>query len=802
MRRAAALPLLAALLLAALLLAGAGCAPRTAAPPRLPPSPPRPSPGYDGLVDSLASMDVGGLAGRRIALDPGHGGFFRGALGVNGLTESEVNLGVALRLRELLAAQGAVVLLTRDRDRDFLNPADSSLRADLAERVRLANAFAPDLFVSIHHNADASGAHDINETQTYYKLGDDGPSLDVAQDIHRALVRNVGIRPHKVVPGNYFVLRGSDAPALLTETSYITNPDVEARLRLPEKQRLEAEALFIGVARYFARRVPVVEEFAAHDPEIPSEDSLFASGNPMLSARVRGDFDRAELEIDGRPAAVERIGDRLEWRPDRPWSAGMHDARLSVRLSGVGAARERRLHFAVLPRPARLRASLWPETLSPAGGPVAVRVELVAARGVLSIDSSRVRIRSLARGSFAPSETTVVACDGVAWAYFLPLPAAKGARARAGAFRIALEIVLNRTAMPAGGAPAPETLRVRPPPAGRARAAAVWAGFVRRMPGGVPLGDAPGTSEPSRLIPWLNRDGFAVLPRDSVGLPAVPRLAGFRRWAGAGEPAFVPFAGGVLHGRRVTLDPEGGGEDAAGVGVSGTRAAHLNLETARILAQFLMAAGAQVHLTRSGDMATTEVQRVQGSETFRAERYLRIGHRARRFGYYFSSPAGRRWASSAVATFAALGIAPPPMLEDALYPLQQTSCPALYASPARVDTASDEEALLAPGALRAEAYALFLSLAREWAPAGEGPPAGEWPMDSLEVRDADGAPVPGALVTLGEALVLETDARGRVRFARTEPGPVEAGVDEPRVRARVVLLDSTRGAVLTGPRGS
>ena len=86
----------------AVALAGAGCAVF----PRQPPAP-RPAPGYERLRDTLAAVDASGLAGRRIALDPGHGGFFRGALGVGGLTEAEVNLGVALRLRDLLAAHGA-----------------------------------------------------------------------------------------------------------------------------------------------------------------------------------------------------------------------------------------------------------------------------------------------------------------------------------------------------------------------------------------------------------------------------------------------------------------------------------------------------------------------------------------------------------------------------------------------------------------------------------------------------------------------------------------------------------------------
>ncbi len=311
---------------AGLLAAVAGCAP-----PRPGLLAVHPRPGYDRLADSLAIVDPSVFRGRRIALDPGHGGFFRGALGVHGLTEAEVNLAVALRLRDLLEAAGAAVFMTRDTDRDYLTPADSSLRADLAERVRLANTFGPDLFASIHHNADAGGAHDVNETQTYYKLGDEGPSLDAAESVHRALVHNVGIEKNKVVPGNYFVLRNSEAPALLTESSYLTNPEVESRLKLPEKQALEAEALYIGLWRYFSRRVPVVREFASFDPERGVADTLFRAGpGPLLRARIEGACDRAELRLDGETVPVTRHDDLIEWRPDRPLPPGRSRAPPSV----------------------------------------------------------------------------------------------------------------------------------------------------------------------------------------------------------------------------------------------------------------------------------------------------------------------------------------------------------------------------------------------------------------------------------------------------------------------------------------
>ena len=779
--------------LAVLSLLG-GCAAGLAPPGPAPR--PRPRPGYERRVDELASVDASALAGRRIAIDPGHGGVFRGAVGVNGLTEAEVNLGVALFLRGLLEARGAQVFLTRSDDRDFLSPADSSLRSDLAERTRLANAFHPDLFLSIHHNADAGGAHDVNAIQTYYKLGDEGPSLDAAQQVHRYLVRNLGIEAQRVLPGNYFVLRNCESPAILTESSYITNPDVESKLALAAKQRLEAEALFLGLARTFARRAPRIAAFAAALSRGGRPDTVFRDlAGPILSARIEGAFDRAELTLDGRDLGGQRTGAELEWDPGL-LAPGPHEAVLRVRLAGAGAAPERRLRFVLARSPARFEVDLESARDGLDSGVTAVGIRVLDAFGMPVSDSTAIRLHELEPGRVLPGDTLVTSSGGVAWAY-LRLGAG-GVRAPAGPGRRGSQSGgLVRAAIEGGASQA------RCPPAqldlagaGGARDPELWRGFALLMPEGVPLARAPGTLEPDRRIPWLNRDGFAELRRDAQGRLLLPSLPGYRPWGDDSmpPPRLAAIGSGALFGRRIVIDPDGGGEDPGGSGRNGTRAAALNLDVARALAAMLEAAGAEARLTRGGDLALSDVERVQISESFRADRFLRIGHRAERprFGHYFSSAAGRSWAQRTAGELGRMGLPVPPDVEDAQYPLQQTSCPALYVSPARVDDPVSEERLLAPGTLRAEAYALLLGLLREWAPGTE------WPTDSVEVRDPGGHPLAGVSVTLGGSLVLETDARGRVRFARTEPGPLEVRALDRRISRRVVLLDSERGAVLIG----
>jgi N-acetylmuramoyl-L-alanine amidase len=718
------------------------------------------------------------VRGRRIVLDPGHGGAYKGSLGVGGLTEAEVNLQVALELERLLTAHGAQVLMTRRENRDFRTPADSTLRGDLAERTRIANEFDPDLFVSVHHNADPGGTHDKNETQTYYKLGDEGASLDAAAAIHRFLRRNLGIRGQRLLPGNYFVLRNSVSPAVLTEASYLTNPDVESRLALPEKRRLEAEAIYLGIARFFSRGAPELASFDALGSEGRADTSFAEIDGPTLSAVVRGAYDRVDLLVDDQRVDPERRGARLSWRPMGPLAVGRHQAVLRVSMPGMGTSRERRLVFRLERRAARLVATPWPARPAALVG---VRVEVLDRAGLASHQPVRLAVRA-SRPGVAPAETTITARDGVAWAY---LRLSRAARASSTPLARVSPVGAGSTARPA-------TVEFA---AGR-RDTALWSGWAKLAPSGAPLREALGTEEPSPRWSWINRDGFVALRQDpSLGVPPLPgyRLAG----PDTLPPRFVAIAGGALHGRRIVLDPDGGGEDPGGMGESGTRGALYNMQVAQALASLLTASGAEVALARRADVATSDVERVRVSEAFRADRFLRIGHRpeSTRAGYYFSSAAGKTWAQRTAAWLARLGIPAPPVVEDAQYPLQQTSCTAIYVSARRVDRPADEEAMNAPGAVRNEAYALYLGLLEEWTAARS------WPLDSLAIRDPDGGAAPGAVVTLGGALVLQADARGDLRFALTEEGPMIARVEHPATGRRELLIDSAQGNRLIGPRG-
>ena len=96
--------------------------------------------------DSVVASYREALKDVTIFLDPGHGGEDRDGVGPAGdVVEADVNLRVALLLRDYLKKAGANVLLSREDDRTV----------PLEARAQQANAASADVFVSIHHNATA-----------------------------------------------------------------------------------------------------------------------------------------------------------------------------------------------------------------------------------------------------------------------------------------------------------------------------------------------------------------------------------------------------------------------------------------------------------------------------------------------------------------------------------------------------------------------------------------------------------------------------------------------------------------------
>lgn len=342
---------------------------------------------------SWKDLDTTPLQGKRIVLDPGHGGRFAGARGPYGLRESEVNLAVALTLWGMLRAAGAEVILTRTTDVDLSSQDPPMLREDLQARVRMT--CGADLLISIHHNADTR--HPWRDgTEFYYRMADPRASRDLAASIARAFQEHLGIPMPKVLPGNYHVLRNTGAVAILGEAAYLTNPKQASRLALYASLRQEAEAYFLGILQYFRRGVPEVEypglplwDPACREPGPPgtaparSQPTAHPRDPQFLEARVRVppgvslDPQSLQLLLDGRPVPFLFVPETgvIRHRLQSPLTNGEHT--LEVR----GATLEGRwippriTRFRVHRPPARIQIHLpWDPLPAWTGIPLRIRV--------------------------------------------------------------------------------------------------------------------------------------------------------------------------------------------------------------------------------------------------------------------------------------------------------------------------------------------------------------------------------------------------------------------------------------------
>lgn len=183
----------------------------------------------------------------KVYVDQGHNprDYNTGAEG-NGYFEQDITYEVGRRLYEyLLENPEFTPRLSRPTPDTVLGTSNNS---SVTERVREANLWGADIFISIHTNASTNPAANGAEALIYSRSSDE--AFGLAEDILREMTLVTGVRSRGIIerPGLY-VLRRTRMPAVLVELGFISNPE-EARL-MATSPGLFALGIYRGILDYY-----------------------------------------------------------------------------------------------------------------------------------------------------------------------------------------------------------------------------------------------------------------------------------------------------------------------------------------------------------------------------------------------------------------------------------------------------------------------------------------------------------------------------------------------------------------------
>lgn len=190
----------------------------------------------------------GGLDGKIITLDAGHGGSDPGAIGSDGTKEKNITLSITKMVKEILEQKGAKVYMTRTTDVDVFGP-NASDAEELQARVNVGEKYNSDMFVSLHINSSVN--KNVGGFSTYYYPKTDN-DLRLAQNIQNKLAANFGVDDLGVRQANFYVIKRISMPAVLVEMCFISNEKELTLMKGQWFQKKTARLIAEGIEKYFA----------------------------------------------------------------------------------------------------------------------------------------------------------------------------------------------------------------------------------------------------------------------------------------------------------------------------------------------------------------------------------------------------------------------------------------------------------------------------------------------------------------------------------------------------------------------
>ncbi|CEI80647.1 N-acetylmuramoyl-L-alanine amidase [Oceanobacillus sp. M60] len=181
------------------------------------------------------SSSSGSLSGHTIVIDPGHGGKDPGAIGLNNIYEKDVVTSTADYVVQQLEEAGANVIVTRNGD----------YFVSLDERARISNSYNTDAFISLHY--DSFSAVPVSGVTTYYNSDSD---TALASSLNSTLSSTVSLPSRGTQQAGYKVLENTNAPSVLIELGYITNPHDLTVVQTGDYQSSVARAITNGLINH------------------------------------------------------------------------------------------------------------------------------------------------------------------------------------------------------------------------------------------------------------------------------------------------------------------------------------------------------------------------------------------------------------------------------------------------------------------------------------------------------------------------------------------------------------------------
>ncbi|MDZ7318090.1 MAG: N-acetylmuramoyl-L-alanine amidase [candidate division KSB1 bacterium] len=192
----------------------------------------------------IAAPPLSPVAGLIFALDAGHGGTEKGAVGATGLLEKEVNLRYTQKLAARLDSAGARVILTRQTDTTMT----------LASRMDIARNANAHIFCWLHNNAvgATADAAAVQGTSTYFTVPQ---NQALAWALYPHLL-NLGLKSFGRVQSDYYITRQTDMLIVLVEGAFMSHPLDE--MLLADEHFLDrlAEAVFRGLEDFCRKQMP------------------------------------------------------------------------------------------------------------------------------------------------------------------------------------------------------------------------------------------------------------------------------------------------------------------------------------------------------------------------------------------------------------------------------------------------------------------------------------------------------------------------------------------------------------------